>query len=315
MRKILILFSLVFTFGCKEKVSPIPNVDKTIVVTGLDGTVYELPIFTDDKKAELEKNLDEAKIKYESNPSEENLIWVGRRLAYLYKLDEAITIFSQGLTSYPNSYKILRHRGHRYISLRKFDLAIDDLNKAAELIKGQIIELEPDGIPNKLNKPLSNYHFNIFYHLGLAHYLKGEYEEAEKAYVECMKYSDNNDLKIATADWMFMTKQRLNKSEEAIIFINTIDDNSEVIENDSYLTRIKLYKQKIKVEEVLNVSDSDQDLELKLATQGYGVANWYLQQKDTAQAKAILQKITAGSSFTAFGFIAAESDLHRMNKK
>lgn len=33
-------------------------------------------------------------------------------------------------------------------------------------------EFEPDGIPNALNPPLTLPHRNIWYHLGLAYYLK-----------------------------------------------------------------------------------------------------------------------------------------------
>ena len=73
-----------------------------------------------------------------------------------------------------------RHRGHRYISQRKFDAAIADFNKAAELMQGAPIEMEPDGQPNKINKPLSTTQFNVWYHLGLAHYLKEEFDEAIK---------------------------------------------------------------------------------------------------------------------------------------
>ena len=34
------------------------------------------------------------------------------------------------------------------------------------------LETEPDGIPNKLNMPLSSTQFNVWYDLALAHYLK-----------------------------------------------------------------------------------------------------------------------------------------------
>jgi hypothetical protein len=63
---------------------------------------------------------------------------------------------------------------------------------------------------------------------------------------------------------------------------------------------------------VLNISSTDDDLELKLSTQGYGVANWYLQQKDTSKTLEIIGEILKGNSYTAFGFIAAETDFYKL---
>ncbi|HMP30040.1 MAG TPA: hypothetical protein PKD85_10590 [Saprospiraceae bacterium] len=309
----LYVFALFF-IGCKGFEAETKGNQELGKIYGLNGEVYSTPSFSKEKKDELELNLADAKAIFENDPSEDNYIWYARRLAYLYRFDEAMDVFAKGLEVYPRSFKLLRHRGHRYISIRQLDKAIDDLSKAAALAQGESLEIEPDGIPNKLNIPLSNYHFNIYYHLGLAYFLKGDYSNAANAYDQCMIFSDNNDLKIATADWMYMTKQRLNQMEDAQKFINTIDDELEVIENDSYLQRIKLYKGKVDVNDVLNVDAADADLELKLATQGYGVANWYLVQKDTVKAVAILTEILKSSSVTAFGFIAAEADLNRLNK-
>ena len=48
-----------------------------------------------------------------------------------------------------------RHRGHRYISIRQFDRAIVDFEAAAGLIEGQENRIEPDGLPNTQNIPLT----------------------------------------------------------------------------------------------------------------------------------------------------------------
>jgi tetratricopeptide (TPR) repeat protein len=103
--------------------------------------------------------------------SEINFIWYGRRLGYINQMDSAIGIFSTGLQKFPNSWKLYRFRGHRYISTRRFQEAIQDLKTAAKLMQGTAPELEPDGIPNKINTPLSTYQYNVWYHLGLARYL------------------------------------------------------------------------------------------------------------------------------------------------
>ena len=87
-------------------------------------------------------------------------------------------MFSKGVAAHPNNPRMYRHRGHRYITTRQFDRAIADFEKAATLIKGTPDEIEPDGAPNPTGKPRSSLHFNIWYHLGLAHYLKGDYQKA-----------------------------------------------------------------------------------------------------------------------------------------
>ena len=52
----------------------------------------------------------------------------------------------------------------------------------AELTSGLPDEVEPDGLPNAQNIPTGTLQFNIFYHLGLAHYLKGDLAAALDAY-------------------------------------------------------------------------------------------------------------------------------------
>ena len=134
------------------------------VMTSLTGKkLYTLPV--SDK---LIENYDQARRNFTADPDEENTIWLGRRLAYLYHYQQAIDVYTEGLKRFPDSYKLYRHRGHRYITLRKFPQAIADFQKAAALIEGVPLEVEPDGAPNPAGIPTSNTQFNIWYHLGLA---------------------------------------------------------------------------------------------------------------------------------------------------
>lgn len=284
------------------------------VLTGLDGKQYFEPERSATAQARLDSNLHVAQKNFEADPSEENYIWLGRRQAYLYRYQDAIKTFTEGLGKYPNSYKLFRHRGHRYITVRDFDKAIADLQMAASLMPRQPLEIEPDGQPNKLNQPLSNTQFNVWYHLGLAHYLKGDYASAEKAYLQCLDVSDNDDLITATADWLYMTYRRLGKNEEAAKVLELIKENMNIVENDSYYLRLQMYKGLIPPDDLLKVSNSNEDVDLALATQGYGVGNWYLCEGDTTRATEIFKQVTAGKHFAAFGFIAAEADMQRLLK-
>lgn len=288
------------------------KVEKAPEVVSLLGTTYFEPERSPELQQKLDSNLSVAKTNFKNDPSEENYIWYGRRLGYLSRFNESIEVLSEGIEKYPQSYKLLRHRGHRFISMRLFDRAIDDLTKASQLMPPHPPEIEPDGAPNQLNQPLSSTQFNIWYHLGLAHYLKGDFEKAEQAYIECLKASYNDDLLVATIDWFYMTYKREGKNELAEGLLGNITDSMTIIENDSYYKRLKMYQGKLQPEDVLTVDPNAEDYDLSLATQGYGVGNWYFYNGDTTKAVEIFEKVVSGNSFASFGFIASEAELARL---
>ncbi|MTI38848.1 tetratricopeptide repeat protein [Fulvivirga lutimaris] len=281
------------------------------VVFSLDGTELPKTVYSEKQHARLDSNLAAAKDDFEKEQTEMNYIWLGRRTAYMSRYNEAIAIFSEGINEYPNSYKLYRHRGHRYISTRKFDEAIADFVKAAELMPKDTFEIEPDGIPNKLNQPLSSTQFNVWYHLALAYYLKGDYGSAVEAYQKCMETSVNDDLLVATSDWLYMTLIRMGKEKEAAALLTNITEELKIIENDSYLKRLLMYKGELTPDDVLDVEGST-DYDLAIATQGYGVGNYYLAKGDTVKAKEIFSDVLAGKHWSAFGYIAAEADMMKM---
>ena len=258
----------------------------------------------------LEANLAQAEKDLAANPkSADAIIWVGRRLGYLWRYQDAIQMFSRGISEHPNDARMYRHRGHRYITVREFDNVIKDFEKAVSLIKGQRDEIEPDGQPNAAGKPRSTLHFNIWYHLGLAYYLKGDFDKALNAYNECMKVSTNDDSIAATSDWLWMTLMRLNRKAEAAKVLERITPKMDILENGSYHRRLLMYKGLEKPEALLDPANADG---LTLATQGYGVGNWYLVTGNRTRAREIFEKVVAGPNWSAFGYIAAEADLQRM---
>lgn len=271
--------------------------------------LYPMALDADTRKA-LEGNLAKAEAEYAKDPkSEDAIIWLGRRQAYLWRYRDAIDTFSKGLELHPKSYKLYRHRGHRYITVREFDRAVSDLERAAALINGVPDEVEADGAPNKYGKPRSTSHSNIWYHLGLAYYLKGDFTNALRAYQECMKFSKNDDMRVATLDWLYMTYRRLGRHGAARQLLDQVTEQMEILENESYHKRLMMYKGAIKPEQLLDTTNAD---DLTIATQGYGVGNWYFVEGDRVKAREIFEKVVAGRQWAAFGYIAAEVDLKRM---
>lgn len=314
MKKLIqgLIISVLFLFvACEESNDSYELQDFQAI--SLLGDSLKIPVRSEVQLQRLMDDLEEAKVNFLEDPSEMNYIWYGRRFAYLSDYQTAIQIYTDALENFPYSYKLYRHRGHRYLSIREFDKAIADFEKAYQLMPKDEMEIEPDGIPNSINQPLSNTQFNVLYHYALAHYLKGEFEKAEGIYVELLQnYCDNPDLVVATADWLYMSLRRQEKDTEAAEILSLIIPEMEIIENDSYMKRLMMYKGELEMSELFE-TDND-DVALNLATQGYGVANWYLYNGDTARAKDILKEVLSGSSWSAFGYIAAEADMSRLEK-
>ncbi len=261
-------------------------------------------------RTELEANLKKAEGDLAASPgSADPLIWVGRRQGYLWRYKDAIATFTKGIERFPDDARFYRHRGHRYITVRNFDGAVADFEKAVTLITGKPDEIEPDGAPNAAGKPRSSLQFNIWYHLGLAYYLKGDYANARRAYDECMKVSTNDDSITATSDWQWMTYMRLGDKAAAARVLERITPKMDILENGSYHKRLLMYKGLEKPEALLDTTSAD---DLTIATQGYGVGNYYFVTGDPAKAKEIFDRVLAGKQWAAFGYIAAEVDRAKM---
>lgn len=282
----------------------------TVEATSLFGEPLVPMELSAEIRAELEANLAEAQSRYDEDPEDaERIVWLGRRLAYLWRYRDAIDVFSRGIELHPEDFRMYRHRGHRYISIRKFAEAVADLERAAELSEGVPDEIEEDGAPNAAGIPRSTSHSNIWYHLGLAYYLQGDFEQAAQAYEKCMEYSRvNDDMLVATADWQYMTYRRLGRDADAERVLEEIEPEMDVIENFAYHRRLLMYKGLIAPEELLEPDAG----ELDVATQGYGVANFHYVNGEVEEARALLEKVLAGRYWAAFGYIAAEADLKRM---
>ena len=262
-------------------------------------------------RRELEAKLAEARAAYERDPSNADaVIWLGRRTAYLGRFEEAVRIFTEGLGRHPRDARLYRHRGHRYLTLRCFDAAAADLARAARLVRNRADEVEPDGLPNARNVPTSTLNSNVFYHLGLAHYLRGDFPRALAAYRECLRFSKNPDMLAATAHWLYMTLRRLGRAGEARAVLNLVRDDAEVIENHDYQRLVMMYKGKVTPDGLL-AEASREGATLGFASTAYGVGNWHLYEGRPARARQIFADITRGPQTTSFGFIAAEAELRR----
>ena len=276
-------------------------------VKSISGTV--LPVIIPSESSMV--NLEIARKEYLKNPMDPDaMIWLGRRIAYTGDYHGAIDIFTQGIKKFPEDARFYRHRGHRYISIRQLDNAISDLELASELMINTLNQIEPDGLPNLKNIPLTTTYGNIWYHLGLAHYLKQNWRESLKAFQNGYDLGGNDDNLVSTGHWIFMILSLMGEPEEAAKKLKEIRVDMNIIENMSYHQLCLLYKGEISIDQLLSANGDNPSS----AAVAYGVANYFYYNGNKKKSDELLQNITQGSSWSAFGYIAAEIDLANKNR-
>lgn len=278
------------------------------------GAPLRAPTLSPELLEQRTRELAEAEAALAAAPGDANaLIWVGRRQAYLGRYRDAIETFSEGIRLHPDDARMYRHRAHRWITVRELDRAIEDFGRGVELIAGTLDEVEPDGLPNPLGIPTSTLHFNIWYHLGLAHYLKGEFDRALAAYEECMSVSGNPDALAATSYWLHLTLMRLGRTSAAEAILEPFGADYEVIENQAYLDLLRLFRGERTPEELLGPAGDAPTLQG--TTGAYGVGAWHLVNGRTAESTDVFRRVVAAEDqWAAFGYIAAEAELVRAGR-
>lgn len=284
---LLATLAVVFT-ACRNENRPGQEVQEPEVISLLGKPLFRAPA-EGEALVRLEAGLKEAGARLEANPDDpEALITYGRALSGLWRYHEAIAIYSRGIEAHPDYAMLYRHRGHRYISTRQFDKALADLSRAAEL---------------------NDRDFDIWYHLGLAYYLKGEFDKAKPAYLRCLEVSKDDGSIIAVSNWLYLTLRRQGQDEEAQKILDGIKEGMEAGENISYYNLL-LFDKGLKSEEELEKAAAASDL--NMATTGYGLACRLLIRGDKEKAFEMFRRIVALPYWPAFGYIAAEAELARV---
>ena len=303
MNRLLLILALILV-SCQSGQDPIKlvNPDKTIETVTLLGDTLMSPEIREGKSLDQFKSAQNNYYRDQENP--EMLIWYGRRVAYLGYFKEAIKIYTLGIEKFPYDARFYRHRGHRYISTRQYDKAINDFKRALELVDGKEDQIEPDGLPNSKNIPLSTLHGNIWYHLGLTYYLKNDMNNAAKSFSDRSVTHKFDDNIVSSAHWLYMIYRRQNKIVQSNAIVKNISKDMDIIENMSYHQTSLFHKGLIKESEI-NID------EVAL----YSIANWYIYEKnDTLKAKDYYKELLETGNPFSFAYIAAESDWKRLYK-
>ncbi len=292
--------------------APTPDLGRPEAVSLSGNPLYspELPL---ERRTRLEAELAGARRAYEANPaSADAVIWYGRRTAYLGRYQESVRIYTEGIKRHPRDARLYRHRGHRFITLRRFGHAARDLRRATLLTAGRPDEVEPDGMPNEQNVPLSTLQGNIWYHLGLAHYMRGEWPRAATSFRQALARSRNDDNVAAATSWLYLSLLRAGRTAEAARVLEPVRPDMKMVENMAYLRLLRLYRGELPPDSVLADGGADA---ADLAAQSYGVGAWHVANGRRREGEDILWRVVQAENWTPFGYIAAEADLHRMERQ
>jgi tetratricopeptide (TPR) repeat protein len=199
---------------------------------------------------------------------------------------EAIQTFTRGLAIAPNNALLHRWRGHRYLSVREFDRAMDDLTRGA-----------------KLDSTI----YGIWYHLGIVRYVRGDFAGAAEAFARAQPRAPDAGELAGSTDWLWMSLSRAGRAAEAQAMLDRRPDSLPV--TNAYARRLRLYRGQIGPDQVLTPADTE---DIQVATLTYGLGNWYLVRGDTTSARRWFERSIRSGGWPAFGFIVAEAELRRL---
>lgn len=253
--------------------------------------------------------IEEADLALSEAPNDVELILAaGRVRRNFWQYRQAMDLYSRAIELSPDDWRPYRYRGHRHISVREFDEAITDLQKARDLA------------------PLN---WDVVYHLGLAHFLAGDFSSASDEYLRCLGLAQNDeaasaqsedfrscwengvdsDSKVAMTEWAVRAALRAGREEVVSELLATIPSDLEVTENLPYYHDLLFYKGEMTADQLLNPGP---DAPYRRETVGFGVANWFLVEGDTAKAIQLLEELVEDPWWPGFGRIAAEVELYRI---
>ena len=103
---------------------------------------------------------------------------------------------------------------------------------------------------------------------------------------------------------------RLGLRKKAEKAAQAVGKDLDIIENQDYYTLIQLYQGRVSEADILKMLQTT-DKALSNASLGYGYGNWLWYNGRQQEARQVFTQIAKGSSWAAFGYIAAEAELRR----
>jgi tetratricopeptide (TPR) repeat protein len=196
---------------------------------------------------------------------------------------EAIATFTRGVGIAPKNALLYRWRGHRYLSTRQFDKAMNDLQRGARL---------------------DSTIYGIWYHLGIVRFVRRDFAGAADAFTRALPMSPDSAERAGSTDWLWMSLSRAGRKADAQALLDRHPDVPNA--GNAYAQRLRLYRGEVSPDSVFTPADTS---DIQVATLSYGIGNWYLVQGDTAKARSWFERSVTSGGWPAFGFIMSEVEL------
>jgi Flp pilus assembly protein TadD len=150
----------------------------------------------------------------------------------------------------------------------------------------------------------------VFYHLGLAYYLEGDFARAASAYQRCTDTSTTDGARIECDAWLVPSLIRAGRRRDAKALLARVPSSPVAGHSSLYLDRLLLFKG-VKSEADL-VATMPSEGAVTEATVGYGIGLWHLLNGRTDAARSYFQRAVDANLPTSWGARAAEAELKRM---
>ena len=133
-------------------------------------------------------------------------------------------------------------------------------------------------------------------------------ENALKAYQKREVTNRFDDNLVSGGHWLFMILKRLGQDKEALVEIENVHPDMDIIENTRYYEMCLFYKGLITEEDLKMVGDGSSSDDVYY----YGLGNWNLYEtKDTVKAKRLYKRLLDNGNPFSFAYLAAEADWKR----
>lgn len=209
-----------------------------------------------------------------------------RTLARLTRHEDAVGACSEAIRLEPQNWEAIRDRGHYLINLNRLDAALADMQNAAAMKQGD---------------------YQIDYHLGLAHFIRGDYTKAVPVWQACVNDAPEVGNKLACYAWLYPSLRKAGRDAEAVQALDAALALGAK-PDAAYLNRLMLFKGTLSEEEAAKQMGVDA---LQQATVGFSIGLWHELNGRSDKAREYYQKATASEARTAFGHVAATNALSR----
>jgi len=272
-------------------------------------SLYQIPV---DSATSSKYTVQIEKYQKKGSLTEEDYIDWGNAYASIYQFKNAIAVYTNGLSHFSDSYKLLRYRAHRQLSIRKVDEALADLEKALTYMNdanSKELEYQSDGAVK------GSYEYWIYYHSGLANLLKGNTRDAISAFQNCIKTSVTGVNKAGATYWLYNSylKAREDKKAEELIRNFVFEEGTDM--THSYSVRILMLQGKKAPEELLDpqAMKNPQAWGKKEVSVSYDVGNWYIRHGQKEKGMAIHRKTLESSHWNAWAYLMTEKELQTLS--